>query len=109
MSTTTEPHDRPAGLRPAPDTLRVTAPSVLDAGTAEQLSAPVSAASPGAAVVVDLTAVTELSLEAAAALMTLTRRCHSEGRAMQVIASAAARRKLALLGLDVVLPLRPPT
>ncbi|MGW3960158.1 STAS domain-containing protein [Amycolatopsis sp. NPDC005003] len=111
MSTTTEPHDhsaRPAELQPTADVITVKAPNVLDAHTADRLSTPVAAAPPEAAVVVDLTAVTELSLEAAAELMTLTHRCQHERRTLQVIASTAARRKLALLGLDTLLPLHPP-
>ncbi|SFW85539.1 STAS domain-containing protein [Amycolatopsis australiensis] len=112
MSTTTEPHDRgsrPAEFEAAGEVVRVRAPGDhLDARTAGQLVAPVAAAPPGATVVVDLSAVTHLSLEAAGTLMTLTRHCQAEGRTLRVAASDSARRKLALLGLDAVLPLQPP-
>ncbi|WP_103338518.1 STAS domain-containing protein [Amycolatopsis sp. CA-126428] len=108
MSATTEPHDSSTGLELTADVITVKASSVLDAGSVAQLSTAASIASPGAALVVDLTAVSQLSLEAAAALMTLTRRCQGDGRTVRILTSAAARRRFARLGLDVVLPLHPP-
>lgn len=55
--------------------------------------------------VVDLSEVTFLSLEGAAELVTLARRCADRGRDLCVKPSASVRRKLALSGLDTLIPL----
>ncbi|MGW5722591.1 STAS domain-containing protein [Amycolatopsis sp. NPDC003865] len=115
MSTTTESHDRnpqsgPAEPTPTAEAITLVATEGhLDAHSAQQLIASAASAPPGAAIVADLSGVTQLSLEAAAALLTLTRRCQAEGRTLRITASAPARRKLALLGLESVLPLHSPS
>ncbi|WP_410566917.1 STAS domain-containing protein [Amycolatopsis sp. cmx-4-61] len=107
MSTTTEPHD--SGQRTArPEVVTVRAAGDhLDARAAERLVAPLAAAPAAATFVVDLSAVTHLTLEAASALVQLTRRCRAEDRPLRFTASSAVRRKLALLGLETVVPLQP--
>ncbi|MFB9686064.1 STAS domain-containing protein [Amycolatopsis plumensis] len=88
--------------------MKVRAPAELNADAAAQLAASALAGPPGAAILIDLTAVDSLSLESAAVLMTLTRRCHAESRPLAITTSAPVHRKLTLLGLDNVLPLQPP-
>ncbi|MGW5051465.1 STAS domain-containing protein [Actinokineospora sp. NPDC004072] len=60
---------------------------------------------PTPAMVVDLTEVTFLSLEGAAELVMLARRCIDQGRDLRVKPSPSVRRKLALAGLDTLIPL----
>lgn len=111
MSTITEHQDDHDGAAGSPSTTRVVtvrAPSVLDAGSTDRLDTSLVTGPPRTPVVIDLTAVAELSLEGAAALVALVRHCRSEGRPLRVVASAPAHRKLALLGLDAVLRLEPP-
>ncbi|MEU3626198.1 hypothetical protein BS329_37575 [Amycolatopsis coloradensis] len=68
-----------------------------------------TSAPPGTAVTVDLSAVTYLSFEALPPLVDLVRHAADNAVYLCVIASGPVRRKLALLGLDVVIPLRSPT
>ncbi|MDT7800956.1 MAG: hypothetical protein QOI78_4389 [Actinomycetota bacterium] len=88
-------------------TLRA-APELADTATAERAFAPALATAPGTAVVLDLSAVTFLTMEAVVPLLALVERCAAEGRALLILASAYVRRKLLLLGLDKVVPLQPP-
>ncbi|MFG1644123.1 STAS domain-containing protein [Amycolatopsis sp. NPDC049252] len=112
MGTVAEPQDESGAATPAPTTpevLTLRAPPEL-AGTeiAEQAFAPASVAPPGAAVLLDLSAVTYLTLEAVVPLLDLVERCAADGRALQVVASPHVRQKLLVLGLDTVVPLRSP-
>ncbi|MEV5712842.1 STAS domain-containing protein [Amycolatopsis mediterranei] len=113
MSTITDPHENEVPRFEAPagtvDVLTVRAPAELDdADTAAQLLVPAAASPRGTAVVVDLSAVTYLTTEAVIPLVTLARQCLGEGRELRVVASASARQKLTLLGLNTVLSLHPP-
>ncbi len=59
------------------------------------------------AVVLDLSAVTFLAMEAVVPLLAVARRCGAEQRSLRVLASAPVRRKLESLGLSTVIPLDP--
>ncbi|UOZ02670.1 STAS domain-containing protein [Amycolatopsis sp. WQ 127309] len=87
-------------------TLRV-APELAGTEEVEQAFAPALAVPPGTPVVVDLSAVTFLTLEAVVPLLAFVERCAAEGKALLIVASAYVRRKWALLGLDPVIPLQP--
>lgn len=62
----------------------------------------------GRTIVVDMTEVTYCSLEGAAMLATLTRRCDNDGRILRIQPSPVVRHKLALSGLDAFIPLTNP-
>ena len=70
-------------------TLR-TAPELADTVTAERAFAPALATAPGTAVVLDLSAVTFLAMEAVVPLLALVERCAAEGRALLILASSSA-------------------
>ncbi|MFC9249987.1 hypothetical protein [Amycolatopsis thailandensis] len=56
---------------------------------------------------VDLSAVTYLSMEAVAPLLAITSRCAAENQPLRVIPSHAVRPKLITLGLGTGVPLEP--
>jgi anti-anti-sigma regulatory factor len=78
-----------------------------DARVATETFAPAWDAPAGAEVVIDLSAVTYLPLEAVVPLVTLARHREARGRAVRIITSPQAHRKLTLLGLHAVLTLHP--
>ena len=101
----------PGAATPAPaaEVLTVQAPAELaDAETAEQVFAPALAGPPDTAVVLDLSAVTFLTLEAVVPLLALVERCAADGRTLRIVASSTVQRKLLALGLDTVVPVQPP-
>ncbi|MDT7797396.1 MAG: hypothetical protein QOI78_829 [Actinomycetota bacterium] len=63
---------------------------------------------PGAAVVLDLSAVTFWTPETVVPLLDLVERCAADGRVLRIVASSTVRRKLLSLGLDTVVPVPPP-
>ncbi|TDQ00675.1 STAS domain-containing protein [Labedaea rhizosphaerae] len=74
---------------------------------AEEIVAPAFAGDPETAVVVDLSTVTYLSMEAVVPFVTLALRCAAQGTPLRVMASERAWRKLTSLGLHDMLPLEP--
>ncbi|GLY38109.1 hypothetical protein Amsp01_041330 [Amycolatopsis sp. NBRC 101858] len=74
-----------------------------DASATCEMLAPAFVAPAGSAVVVDLSAVTYLTMEAVVPLMVLARRCFDLGQSLCVVASASAHAKLMQLGLTEVL------
>jgi hypothetical protein len=78
-----------------------------DGRVATETFAPAWHAPAGVEVVVDLSAVTYLPLEAVVPLVTLARHREAQGGAVRIITSAPAHRKLTLLGLHAVLTLHP--
>jgi anti-anti-sigma factor len=112
MSFAADPHEpAPGGSRPVPATgvlvLRG-AGDLTDSHAAEQIVAPAYAADPATALVVNLAAVTYLTVEAVVPFVELARRCAAGGTSLRVVASEPVRRKLASLGLHATLPLGTP-
>ncbi|WP_328454187.1 MULTISPECIES: STAS domain-containing protein [unclassified Amycolatopsis] len=114
MNTVAEPQDEsvpPGAATPAPaaEVFTLPAPAELaDAETAERTFAPALTVPPGTAVVLDLSAVTFLTVEAVVPLLELVERCAADGRVLRIVASPTVRRKLLFLGLDAVVPSQPP-
>ncbi|MFD4254840.1 STAS domain-containing protein [Amycolatopsis thermoflava] len=100
---------------PAPDhdldagafTVRA-AGDLADAASAETLIAPVLDTPVELAVVVDLSAVTYLTMEAVVPLAKLARRCAAEGQVLRLVASSAVRRKVETMGMSTIIPMEPP-
>ncbi len=110
MSTVAEPPHDAAQPHPTASVITLRAAGQLvTAHDAEAVLAPGTSAPPGTAITVDLTAVTYLSMEAVAPLVSLACQGASEGRAVSILGSVTVRRKLTTLGLDTLLPLHPPT
>ncbi|MFF5992169.1 STAS domain-containing protein [Prauserella flavalba] len=109
--------DTPAAVPtvPAPDrdldagafTVR-TAGDLADAASAETLIAPVLDTPVELAVVVDLSAVAYLTMEAVVPLATRARRCAAKGQVLRIVASPAVRRKVETMGMSTILPMEPP-
>ncbi|WP_410631681.1 anti-sigma factor antagonist [Amycolatopsis sp. cmx-4-83] len=113
MSTVVDPHQDPAADdRPAAAVTDVLvlrgAGELVDAHAVEEIVAPAFAADPATALVVDLAAVTYLTMEAVIPFLILARRCAAEGTSLRVVASEPARRKLTSLGLHFTFALEPP-
>ncbi|MFF1607627.1 STAS domain-containing protein [Amycolatopsis sp. NPDC058278] len=104
MSTVVNPHEEPARAQPVQTF--VAAGELLDTTAIDDIADRVRG-TPAAAITVDLSAVTYLSMEAAARLVVLARLCAEEGRSLRVVPSGQARRKLVTMGLDAALPLAP--
>ncbi|WP_103349923.1 hypothetical protein [Amycolatopsis sp. CA-128772] len=104
MSTTTEPQEDPGAA--LGHQITFTAGGDLT-GTAEieEIARVVATLPAGTAVVVDLSAVTHLSMEAAVPLVQLVSGCAAADRPVRVRASEPVRLKLARLGLVSTIPL----
>ncbi|MGW5051548.1 STAS domain-containing protein [Actinokineospora sp. NPDC004072] len=108
--------DPPAAVAPVPvpdrdlDASALTvraAGDLADAASAETLIAPVLDTPVELAVVVDLSAVTYLTMEAVVPLAKLARRCAAEGQVLRIVASPAVRRKVETMGMSTIIPMEP--
>ncbi len=117
MSTVADPHEDPTTInpRPAPATdvlILRGAGDLTDTHAAEEVVAPAYAADPATAtataLVLDLTTVTYLTMEAVIPFVTLAHRCAARGTSLRVVASEPVRRKLTSLGLHSTLAPEPP-
>jgi 2-haloacid dehalogenase len=111
LSTVTEPPGERDPATPGhtePEVLTIQAAAELpDARVATETFAPAWDVPAGAAVVIGLSAVTYLSLEAVVPLVTLAHRREARGGTLRISTSPESHRKLTLLGLDTVLTLHP--
>ncbi|WP_146060341.1 anti-sigma factor antagonist [Amycolatopsis sp. CA-128772] len=112
MSTVADPHEpAPGGSRPVPATgvlILRGAGDLTDTHAAEKIVAPAYTADPATALVVNLAAVTYLTMEAVVPFVELARRCAAGGTSLRVVASEPVRRKLTSLGLHATLELETP-
>lgn len=110
MSTVVDPHqDRSSDDSPSVPVTGVLilrgAGELTETHAAEEIVAPAYAADPATALVLDLAAVTYLTMEAVVPFLTLARRCAAGGTSLRVVASEPARSKLTSLGLHFTLAL----
>ncbi|WP_410567426.1 STAS domain-containing protein [Amycolatopsis sp. cmx-4-61] len=111
MSTVADPPEDPPSsrARPATDVLILRgAGDLTDTHVAEEIVAPAYMADPATALVLDLTAVTYLTIEAVVPFVTLAHRCAARGTSLRFVASEPARRKLTSLGLESIFALEGP-
>ncbi|WP_103337814.1 STAS domain-containing protein [Amycolatopsis sp. CA-126428] len=113
MSTVADPHEDPTTVdpRPAPATdvlILRGAGDLTDTHAAEEIVAPAYAADPATALILDMTTVTYLTMEAVIPFVTLAHRCAARGTSLRVVASHPVRRKLMSLGLHSTLAPEPP-
>ncbi|WP_410596102.1 STAS domain-containing protein [Amycolatopsis sp. lyj-23] len=112
MSTVADPHQDPTidpRSAPATDVLILRgAGDLTDTLAAEEIVAPAYAADPATALILDLTTVTYLTMEAVIPFVSLAHRCAARGTSLRVVASEPVRRKLTSLGLRSTLELEPP-
>ncbi|MFB9691044.1 STAS domain-containing protein [Amycolatopsis plumensis] len=112
MSTVADPPEDPTSSRalPATDVLILRAAGeLIDTQVAEKIVAPAYAAEPATTLVLDLTAVTYLTIEAVIPFVTLAHRCAAGGTSLRVVVSEPARRKLTSLGLESTFALESPS
>ncbi|WP_410667968.1 anti-sigma factor antagonist [Amycolatopsis sp. cmx-4-68] len=112
MTTVTDPRDDPTAAASTPasaiDVLILRgAGDLTGARSAEEIVAPAASAAPGAAIVLDLSAVTYLTTEAVIPLITLAHRCAAHEQSLRVLVSEPVRQKLARLGLHETLSSEP--
>ncbi|SEF37159.1 anti-anti-sigma factor [Amycolatopsis pretoriensis] len=113
MSKVADPHEDPTTIDPRPvpatDVLNLRgAGDLTDTHAAKEIVAPAYAADPATALVLDLTTVTYLTMEAVIPFVTLARRCAARGTSLRVLASEPVRRKLTSLGLHSAFALKQP-
>ncbi len=114
MSIVVDPHEHPttndSPSVPVTDVLVLRgAGELTDTHAGEEIVAPAYAANPATAVVLDLAAVTYLTMEAVIPFIALARRCAARGTSLRVVASEPARSKLTSLGLRFTLVLESPS
>ncbi|WP_410592734.1 STAS domain-containing protein [Amycolatopsis sp. lyj-23] len=112
MSTVADPHGDPTftdsrALPPSDVLILRAAGELIGTHVAEEVVAPAYTAG-AAAIVLDLTAVTYLTVEAVVPFVALAHRCAARGTPLRLVASEPARRKLMSLGLESTLALEPP-
>ncbi|MGW4525038.1 STAS domain-containing protein [Amycolatopsis sp. NPDC004378] len=105
MSVAVDPHDEPGSVHPGGPVTLSAAGEIADPSAIEDIAIHMFALPPAVPVVVDLSAVTYLSMEAIAPLVLLARHCVAEGRRLRIESSEPAHRKLVTMGLDRVIPL----
>ena len=76
---------------------------LTDSASIEAIIARALGTSLGSEIVVDLSAINHMTMEAAVPLARFARRCSADGRSLRVVASQPVRRKLETMGLGAVI------